>query len=115
MPFMFECLEVYKKAIEFTVAIFDSCREIRHKEIKDQLSRAALSIPLNIAEGNGRNTDKEKCQFYKTARGSLFECIPLLEICLKTEQFAESKYKDLYELSEHVGRLLNGLIRSIRN
>jgi four helix bundle protein len=110
---MFESLEVYRKSIDFTVAIFNTCGEISDRGVKDQLKRAALSIPLNIAEGNGRNTDKEKSQFYKMARGSLFECIPVLEVCLKTGQISESRHKELYELSEHVGRLINGLIRSI--
>jgi four helix bundle protein len=110
---MFEGLEVYKKSMAFVVGVFNVCVEIRDREMKDQLKRAALSIPLNIAEGNGRIHAKEKKQFFYTARGSLFECIPLLEICLKTRQIAESKHKELYELSEHVGRLLSGLIRSI--
>jgi four helix bundle protein len=73
MPFLFEDLQVYKKAIEFTVVIFDICKVFSDREIKDQLKRAALSIPLNIAEGQGRVHHKEKKNFYNIAKGSLYE------------------------------------------
>ena len=113
MPFMFENLDVYKKSIEFAVEIDILCRKIRHAEMKDQIQRASLSIPLNIAEGNGRNTRKEKIQFFKTARGSLFECIPLLQLARKLDYISEDQYGPLYALSENIGKMINGLINSM--
>ena len=114
MPFMFENLEVYRKSMSFVVAIYNTCSDIRHREIKDQLTRAALSIPLNIAEGQGRNTDREKAQFYKTARGSLFECVAILELTKKIGIISDEKHQSLYTLADEIGRMLNGLIRSVR-
>ena len=110
MAFMFENLDVYKKAVDFVVGTQKLCRSIKDRYIKDQLSRAALSIPLNIAEGNGRNTNKEKSQFYKTARGSLFECVPLLSICQRLQIISNEDYGQLYDMSESIGKMLNGLI-----
>jgi four helix bundle protein len=77
------------------------------------LKRAGLSIPLNIAESNGRNTIKEKMQFYKTARGSLFECIPLLQIISELGFIEESEHQKIYYLSEEIGKMINGLINSL--
>ena len=114
MPFMFEDLDVYRKATIFDVEINRLCRNIRHLAIKDQLQRASLSIPLNIAEGNGRNTAREKIQFYKMARGSLFECVPLLEISYKLGYLNE-QYDQLYRSAEEIGKMINGLINSIKH
>jgi four helix bundle protein len=114
MPFLFEKLEVYKRSIRFVVEILGVCREIRHKNIKDQLERACLSIPLNIAEGNGRNTAKEKIQFFKTARGSLFECVPLLQICHLIGLCDQQTYEIQYNEAEEIGKMLNGLINSFK-
>lgn len=113
--FLFENLEVYQKAVSFVVNIRPCLSQIPDKEIKDQLRRAALSIPLNIAEGQGRNTDKEKVQFYKIARGSLFECIPLIQIINRIGLIDEMEYKQLYNSAEEIGKMINGLINSIKS
>jgi four helix bundle protein len=112
---MFENLDVYKKAVSFAVEINRLCRNIRHLEIKDQIQRASLSVPLNIAEGSGRNTPKEKIQFYKMARGSLFECIPLLEISFKLDHINDAQHECLYRMAEDIGKMVNGLINSLKN
>ncbi|MBU0769548.1 MAG: four helix bundle protein [Proteobacteria bacterium] len=111
--FMFENLDVYKKSVEFTIKVRFFTKKLMERDIKDQLNRAVLSIPLNIAEGNGRNTPKEKAQFFKTARGSLFECVPLLEICHKMRLLQGEAHKDLYDIAERIGQMLNGLINSL--
>ena len=118
MPFLFENLEVYKKSLEFVGEIHEFCSNlssIRNGKIIDQLQRAALSIPLNIAEGNGRIHAREKRQFFYISRGSLLECIPLLQICLMTKLLDKSKYESLYTKADEIGRMLNGLIRSVEN
>ncbi len=116
MTFMFENLDVYKKAIELIEQICILSRNFKPKvsyKIIDQLQRAALSIPLNIAEANGRLHQKEKKQFYRTARGSLFECVPLLRICERLEYITEKQYNYLYFLAEDIGKMLHGLIKSV--
>jgi len=116
MSFMFEELNVYKKAMEFVTRIFafsGSIRIARNRKLIDQIQRAALSIPLNIAEGNGRIHVREKKQYFYTARGSLLECVPILQISKKINLLDEKKYEELYSLADEIGRMLNGLIRSV--
>ena len=113
LPFMFEDLKVYKKAMQFMVEIYALNGALKDRTVKDQFRRAALSIPLNIAEGQGRMHSREKRQFYNTARGSLLECVPLLQACWKLQYIDDSKYFLLYELANEIGRMLSGLIRSV--
>ena len=115
MPFMFESLDVYKKAIQLTIEIYALNGHLKDRTIKDQLRRAVLSVPLNIAEGQGRMHGKEKRQFYNTARGSLLECVPLIYICCKLNYIDENKYVFLYQTMNEIGRMLSGLIKSVKD
>lgn len=89
MAFIFEKLIVYQKALEFVEEI-EKLRRERDRRIPhslmDQLFRASLSIPLNIAEVNGRWHKGDKRNFFWTARGSVFECVPLVQL-LQRGQF----------------------------
>lgn len=115
MPFLFESLEVYKKSMQFVVKIYALNGSIADRNIKDQLRRASLSIALNIAEGQGRIHTKEKRQFYNTARGSLLECVPLISICESIGYISKEKYDQFYELADEIGKMINGLIRSLKD
>jgi four helix bundle protein len=113
--FLFENLQVYVKAVEFATEADRLVIQLKDRTIKDQLSRAALSVPLNIAEGQGRMHNKEKRQFYHTARGSLLECIPILQICKNIGYLNGEKHLYLYELANEISRMLSGLIASVKN
>lgn len=115
MPFLFEGLDVYKKAMKFVIDIYALNGTVKDLNIKNQLRRAALSIPLNIAEGQGRMHGKEKRQFYNTARGSLLECIPLIQICWKIGYIQDDKYFFLYGAADEIGKMVNGLMRSVKD
>ena len=74
-------LEVYQESIGFIAwlsALLDGT--VRIGEVKDQLDRASTSIPLNIAEGNGKYTMKDRCRFFDIAHGSAVECAAGLDI-----------------------------------
>ncbi|MBU0672333.1 MAG: four helix bundle protein [Candidatus Margulisbacteria bacterium] len=114
MPFLFEGLEVYKKAMQFLVSVYALNGLLRDRNIKDQLRRAAMSIPLNIAEGQGRMHGKEKRQYYNTARGSLLECVPLIQACWKLNYITNEKYNYLYDLANEIGKMTSGLIKSVK-
>ena len=60
--------------------------------LSDQLQRAALSIPLNIAEGAGEYAIDEKVRFYRMAKGSATECASILDVCRKLQLLDEQKY-----------------------
>ena len=94
MPFPFENLDVYKRALTFVEAMEDLQQDLKGKvsySLLDQLSRAALSIPLNIAEGNGRWHKGEKRQFFWIARGSAFECVPIIQVLYRKNLISEQQ------------------------
>ena len=81
--FGFERLDVYQRALTFAQAVWQITQKIRNTSNRswcDQFERAAMSIPLNIAEGSGRRFEKEKKSFYNIAQGSVFECVAVMSL-----------------------------------
>lgn len=79
--FEFQKLEVYKKAKSFHKDATELISTIKpNKTVKDQLSRASFSIVLNIAEGSGRFSKPDRRNFFVIARGSVFECVAILDV-----------------------------------
>lgn len=79
----YEKLEVYQVAIQFfalSAQLLESFPK-GHSALADQLKRASLSIPLNVAEGAGRMARGEKERFYGIARASAMECGAILDAC----------------------------------
>ena len=78
-----ENLDVYHRSIDFlTVALHLVARLPRaERELRDQLKRASMSVPLNIAEGSGKPAPADRARFYAIARGSAMECGALLDVC----------------------------------
>ncbi|MFA5362602.1 MAG: four helix bundle protein [Candidatus Omnitrophota bacterium] len=92
---MFENLEVYKKAIGIADEL-NTLTELFPKGnyyLSDQLNRAVLSIATNIAEGNGKYHKADRVNFFRIARGSAFECIPILELCKHKKLIKEEAAK----------------------
>jgi four helix bundle protein len=81
--------------------------------LAQQVRRAAVSIASNIAEGKGRNTDKEFRQFLFNARGSLLELETQLLIAHELSYLPQNAYVELREASKEVGRSLAGLLNSL--
>ncbi len=82
--------------------------------LTSQMRRAAVSIPSNIAEGYGRATDKAFALFLVQARGSIFELQTQIEISTSLGYLDPQRSKALQELTEDVAKLLNGLLRTMR-
>jgi four helix bundle protein len=77
-----EGLDVYRRAIEF-VGIATRIGAAMHRgegELKDQLKRASMSIPLNIAESSGKTSAADRARFLSIARGSALECGAILDV-----------------------------------
>ncbi len=92
MSFIFEKLEVYPRAVDFAERIETLSKEIAgqgYYHLLEQLRRASLSISLNIAEGNGRWRPGNTKNFFWIARGSAFECVPLVELCRRQKLISE--------------------------
>jgi four helix bundle protein len=113
--FEFQKWPAYQMAlpnVESAYAVCESLPKDSATGLRDQLKRAAQSISLNIAEGTSRYSLKDKVNFFRVAKGSIFECVAILDIVhrlkltrLELEQF----FKDL----ETTGRMLSGLIRHL--
>jgi len=115
MVFLFEDLDVYKRAVVLAERVRQVAKSFPRGEgqLADQFRRAALSIPLNIAEGAGRFHPREKKQFYWIARGSCFECIPIVDLCLRAGILDGDTRDELRDELERVAKMLTGLIRSV--
>mgnify|MGYP003683178631 CR=1 FL=1 len=116
MAFSFEDLKVYQAALTWNDRIYKVLEDLGTKcsrSLKDQMERASISIPLNIAEGNGRWHKGEKRQFFWIARGSSFECVALVQILAKRGLISESVRAEMYSDLEGVSKMLSALIRSV--
>lgn len=111
-------LVVWRKAIKLVTAIYEASKIFPKDEIyclTNQIRRASVSIPANIAEGQGRRMPKEFQQFLAHARGSLLELDTHLEIALQVGYLSHDQHSILQEKVDEVGRMLNGLLRSINS
>jgi four helix bundle protein len=115
MVFMFEKLDVYQKAVDFTdkVTILSEKFPRGYYFLTDQLNRAALYIATNIAEGNGRFTKADRKNFFTIARGSVQECVPLLELALRREFIREKDFVELKAELEILAKMVSGLINGL--
>jgi four helix bundle protein len=107
-----EKLDVYREAIAFVgwlSAILEPT--VRIGEVKDPLDRAATSIPLNIAEGNGKYTPKDRCRFFDIARGSALECAAGLDILVAKAKLTPDQIRPGKERLQRIVRMLMGLIK----
>jgi four helix bundle protein len=107
---------VWQRAIELTTAIYEFTQDFPREEmyaLTNQLRRAAVSIPSNIAEGHGRNSDSQLLQFVCMARGSNYEVQTQLEIAERLRYGAEEKRTVCHSLSVEVGKMLNASITSL--
>lgn len=113
--FDFEKLSVYSKAKEFNLQIKKVILSIDslEKNSKDQLRRASLSIVLNIAESTSRFSDADKRNFYVIARGSLIECIAILDLLKDDLIISKELYLELYNKGEELSKILYVLIRGL--
>jgi four helix bundle protein len=74
----------------------------------DQLNRAALSIATNLPEGNGRFTKPDRKNFFTIARGSVQECVPLLEIAMRRGFVTSPDHAALKSNLEEMARMISG-------
>ncbi len=118
MAFSFEDLEVYKKSVNFVDKVYRITKDFPKEElygVTSQIKRASVSIPANIAEGSGRFNKKDFAQYLRIARGSVYECIPLIEICFRAKFIDKDVYEALLLDCNELARMLNGLISSLLN
>lgn len=110
----YEELVAWQKAMLLSKRVYDLQRNLPKEEmygLGDQIRRAVISIPSNIAEGFGRESDKDFKRFLSIARWSLFETKTQLQLGELLGYFMLDS--EILELCDEVGRLINGLTRSL--
>ena len=109
----FQNLDVYRCAIEFLALVLEIAKEIPrgHAAVVDKLKRAALSIPLNIAEGAGRTGHADAARCYAIARGSAMECAAILDALKLLAVVSDERYRRGCSLLERLVAMLTKLCR----
>ncbi len=111
-------LIVWQKAMDLVVTVYRATDTFPKSEtygLTSQIRRAITSIPANIAEGQGRRLTKEFVYFLANARGSLWELDTHLESATRLGFLSADSHYELQSQLDEVGRMLNGLMRSVSN
>ena len=119
MDFLFKKLIVWQRAMEFAKLVYGLVKQLPADEryaLADQLRRAAVSVPSNIAEGNGRAGNKDYAHFLAIARGSLYETITQLELAMELgyvggDSRSRSTMDAIYSLAEEISRMLTSMLK----
>ena len=110
-------LVVWQKSMAFANDVIDLVDRLetdrKHYRLIEQLEAAVTSIPMNIAEGKGRESKKEYIHFLHISRGSLYETLTLLEIFQMRNWIKTEAFQNLENQSAEIAKMLNGLINSI--
>lgn len=110
----FEKLEVWRKSKDLAVRICTALKSCRDYGLRDQIQRAAVSVPSNIAEGMERNGRAEYRNFLGIAKGSAGELRTQLLILLELGYVEEGEGREMLSESIRISKMLNGLIRSLK-
>ena len=112
--FDFEKLTVYNKSKAFNLDINHFLTNHKlDRTTHHQLRRAALSIMLNIAEGSGRYSKKDKRHFYVMSRGSVFECVAIFDYLKDIQIIDQTMFQEFYELLEELSKMLFSMIKNL--
>ena len=109
-------LVVWQKAMLLVKETYTIVKLLPKEEqyaLSDQMRRAAVSIPSNIAEGYGRNSTNDYIRFLNIARGSKYELETQIQICVMLNYFSEENAKIALALSEEIGKMINTLIKKL--
>lgn len=110
--FSHEKLVVYQEAIAFVAWLSPFLEDARRiGDVRDQLDRASASIALNIAEGNGKYSAKDRCRFFDIAHGSALECAAGLDVLVARLKAKPADIRAGKERLANIVRLLLGLIK----
>ena len=113
----FRQLKVWEKSHQLALAIYKATKQFSKEELyglTSQIRRSSMSIPTNIAEGCGRNTDKEFARFLQIAMGSASETEYQLILARDLEFLTKDEHEKLHSEVEEVKRMLASLLKTIR-
>lgn len=112
----FKDLVVWQRAMDLVAEVYQVVKKLPKEELyalSDQIRRAVISIPSNIAEGYGRNSSKEFSHFISIAKGSKSELETQLLLCVKIDYLKESDIQNMMYLIDQVGKMLYSLQKKL--
>ena len=113
----FKSLIVWQKGIKLVIEIYNLSKNFPHDELyglTSQMRRSSVSIPSNIAEGAGRNSDKDFHRFLDISLGSAFEIETHAMIAFELKFLSESDYEDLSVKIHELQKMITGLQKSLK-
>ena len=112
MEYQFEKLNAWQESRKLVLAVYQLLKKFPNEEryaLCDQLRRAAISVPSNIAEGNGRISVKEQIRFLEIAFGSVMEIYCQLQIAVDLEYISEEDFNQIKPLIYNTSKMISGL------
>lgn len=116
MTYAFENMRAWQEARKLVVEVYrllDGFPKFESYALCDQIRRAIVSVPSNLAEGSGRFSTKEQMHFYEIAYGSLMEAYNQLIIAADLEYIGNEQLKNIQPQIDVVARMMNGLRTSL--
>lgn len=110
MPLSHEKLIAYQKALQFAGWVETILDGLPARAVRDQLDRASTSIPLNLAEGNGKFSKADRGRFWQIAHGSAVESSACLDVLVVKKLRSEEQVKEGKELLVEIVSLVYGLL-----
>jgi len=107
-----EKLKVYQLALQFNAYANKICSKLPKSDIRDQLDRASNSIVLNITEGNGKYSKKDRCRYFDISFGSSLESAGCLDILLIRKLISFDEKNEGKSMLKEIVSMLVGLIKS---
>ena len=108
----FEDLQIWQRSMDFVCEIYDQFESLKDFGFKDQIQRASISVPANIAEGFERHSNKEFIRFLFIARGSAGECRTLLYLAKKLKFVDSDMAEKLIDEIRQISSMTYGLIKT---
>jgi len=112
--FDFEKLDLYDELRKLNLLVYQTIKGLKNVDpyVVDQWKRASMGSVLNLAEGTGRMTPADKRHFYTLSRGSIFDCVAIIDLIHRMGDMEEELYQTFYAGYEKVSKMLLGMYRS---
>lgn len=114
----FEEIKAWQKARKATKKVYEITSDgkfIKDFSLRDQIRRSCVSVMANIAEGQGRNSDKEFANFLNISHGSIAETQSHLYVALDLEYLKPDEFEEVYDLLEEIAKMTMALMKHLRN
>jgi four helix bundle protein len=110
----FEDLEVWRRACDAAVEVCEVAASIRNSALRDQMMRAAISVPSNIAEGAERNSKPDFLRFLHYSKGSSAELWTQIVLAVRLGHIPQDRGRDLTEQLKQISAMLHGLVQALQ-